>query len=113
VSASVRKARFAVPSLGELLAVAGRGDALLLLAPPAGRRGLALAVAVPVLAWVGRPGGQADPDRVLDGPRFTRLTAEMVRKALVDISVPGIKEPASCSSRRRGSTGKGRAGWPG
>jgi DNA segregation ATPase FtsK/SpoIIIE, S-DNA-T family len=87
----VRKTRFAV--LGaELVGVLLLVTALLLFAP-GWSRWLVVAVLVPVLAWVGRPADKPILERTVDGPRFTRLTAEMVRKALVDISVPGLKEP--------------------
>jgi S-DNA-T family DNA segregation ATPase FtsK/SpoIIIE len=90
--AAARKARF-LALAGELLAVGAGVLALRLLAPP-WVSWLALVVAVPLFAWVGRPADSPIIDRVLDGPRFTRLTGVMVRKALVDISVPGIKEPS-------------------
>jgi S-DNA-T family DNA segregation ATPase FtsK/SpoIIIE len=51
----------------------------------------ALLVGLPVLARVGRPADKPIIERTLDGPRFTRLTAEMVRQALVDIGI--VKDP--------------------
>jgi S-DNA-T family DNA segregation ATPase FtsK/SpoIIIE len=89
--AAARKARFAALG-GELLAVALGVLALRAFAPP-WASWLSLVVAFPVLAWVGRPADKPIIDRVINGPKFVRLTAEMVRKALVDINVTGIKEP--------------------
>jgi S-DNA-T family DNA segregation ATPase FtsK/SpoIIIE len=88
---AARKARFGA-LLGEVLAAVVGLTVLLLLAPP-WAPWAALAAALPLLARVGRPADKPILNRVLDGPRFTRLTAEMVRKALVDINVPGLKEP--------------------
>lgn len=87
-----RKSRFA--TLGaELIAVILSIAALLIFAPDwwpwaAG------AVLAPVLAWVGHPSDKPFLERTVNGPRFTRLTAEMVRQALVDINVTGLKDPA-------------------
>ncbi|HEX5543604.1 MAG TPA: cell division protein FtsK [Micromonospora sp.] len=53
----------------------------------------ALVVVVPVLARMGRPADRPIVDRVHVGERFTRLTAEMVRAALVDIGA--AKEPGA------------------
>lgn len=86
-----RKARLLVLLAGLIALAVGVTSAELF--APAWWRWVALAVLVPVLAWVGRPADKPIIDRTETGPRFTRLTAEMVRKALVDIGVPGIKEP--------------------
>ncbi len=51
----------------------------------------AAALGGPPLAAVGRPDGQPLIDRTVSGPRFTRLTAEMVRLALVDVGA--AKQP--------------------
>lgn len=88
--AEARKARFAALG-GEILGVLAVA-LLLWLAAPAWAVYAALAVAVPVFAWVGRPADKPIIDRVLDGPRFTRLTGEMVRRAVVDLGI-GVKEP--------------------
>jgi S-DNA-T family DNA segregation ATPase FtsK/SpoIIIE len=88
---AARKARFGA-LLGEVLAAVVGLTVLLLFAPP-WAPWAALALVLPLLARVGRPADKPILNRVLDGPRFTRLTAEMVRKALVDINVPGLKEP--------------------
>jgi S-DNA-T family DNA segregation ATPase FtsK/SpoIIIE len=90
--AEARKARF-LALAGELLAVAV-AVLVLRLAAPVWMSWVAVAVAAPVLAWVGRPADSPIIDRVLDGPKFTRLTADMVRTALVVIGVTGIKEPS-------------------
>jgi S-DNA-T family DNA segregation ATPase FtsK/SpoIIIE len=50
-------------------------------------------VAVPVLARVGRPADKPIIDRVTVGRRFTRLTAEMVRNAVVALRLTGLKGP--------------------
>jgi S-DNA-T family DNA segregation ATPase FtsK/SpoIIIE len=51
----------------------------------------ALAVAVPALAWVSRPPDKPITDRTVTGPRFVKLTGEMVRRAVVDLGI-GVKE---------------------
>lgn len=53
---------------------------------------LAAVVGVLVLARMGRPADKPILDRVVSGRRFTKLTGEMVRAALVDLGV-GVKEP--------------------
>lgn len=55
-------------------------------------RWVALAAVVPALAWYGRPADRPILDRVTVGPQFTRLTAEMVRKALVQVGA--AKDPS-------------------
>ena len=55
-------------------------------------RWVALAAVVPALAWYGRPADRPILDRVTVGPQFTRLTAEMVRTALVQVGA--AKDPA-------------------
>jgi S-DNA-T family DNA segregation ATPase FtsK/SpoIIIE len=45
-------------------------------------------------ARYGRPADKPIIDRVTHAKRFTKLTAEMVRNAVVSIGVPGIKEPS-------------------
>lgn len=52
----------------------------------------ALAVVVPVLARLGRPADRPILDRVTVGEKFVKLTAEMVRAALVDVGA--AKDPA-------------------
>jgi S-DNA-T family DNA segregation ATPase FtsK/SpoIIIE len=70
---------------GSVLAVS---DAL----PPIGWYAAA-AGAVLVAARAGRPADQPITDRVSTSPRFTRLTADMVRQALVSLRLPGLNEP--------------------
>lgn len=55
---------------------------------------LLAAAGVPVLAWAGRPADRPILDRVSIGPKFTKLTAEMVRAAVVDLGI-GVKDPGS------------------
>lgn len=50
------------------------------------------AAAALALARVGRPADRPLLDRTTTGPRFTRLTGEMVRAALVNAGI-GVKEP--------------------
>lgn len=57
----------------------------------------ALLVVVPILARHGRPIDKPILDRVTHGKRFVRLTAEMVREAVVAIGVPGVKEVSQLS----------------
>ncbi|MGI5214963.1 FtsK/SpoIIIE domain-containing protein [Plantactinospora sp. CA-290183] len=54
-------------------------------------RWVGLAIVVPVLARLGRPADKPILVRVTVGPKFVKLTAEMVRKAVVDLGV-GVKE---------------------
>ncbi|WP_320069581.1 cell division protein FtsK [Micromonospora sp. RTGN7] len=55
---------------------------------------LLAAAGVPVLAWAGRPADRPILDRVSIGPKFTKLTAEMVRAAVIALAI-GVKEPRS------------------
>ena len=57
----------------------------------------ALAVLVIVCARVGRPADRPITDRVANGPRFTKLTAEMVRAAFTSLGFSVMKEPGSIS----------------
>ncbi|GGK09558.1 cell division protein FtsK [Pilimelia anulata] len=52
----------------------------------------ALAAVVPLAARAGRPADVPITDRLTSGPRFTKLTADMVRDALVALSLPGLRE---------------------
>jgi S-DNA-T family DNA segregation ATPase FtsK/SpoIIIE len=52
----------------------------------------AAAVGLPSLARAGRPADKPITDRTSDGPRFTRLSAEMVRAALVAIGAAKLPE---------------------
>lgn len=55
-------------------------------------RWVAVAAVVPVLARLGRPADRPIVDRVSIGPKFIKLTGEMVRNAVVALGV-GVKEP--------------------
>lgn len=70
------------------------GLCLLFALAPTWARWLPLAVAVPVLARIGRPAGNPIIDRITPTARFTKLTAEMVRGALCSIGLAAIKDPA-------------------
>jgi S-DNA-T family DNA segregation ATPase FtsK/SpoIIIE len=105
--ADARKARFLALG-GEVLAVTIGVLALVVFAP-AWAPWLAAALSVPVLAWVGRPADKPIIDRTVDGPRFTRLTGEMVRRAVVDLGV-GVREPSQISFPHPG-VHKDGPGW--
>jgi len=93
--AAARKARFL--GLGaELVAVAVAVLALRLLAPW-WAQWLVIAVALPVFARVGRPVGQPIIQHVTIGKRFTRLTQEQVRDAVVALRLTGLKSPGDIS----------------
>jgi S-DNA-T family DNA segregation ATPase FtsK/SpoIIIE len=51
-----------------------------------------LAVTLPILATLGRPADRPITDRVIDGPRYKKLTAELVRRALCSIGLAGINQ---------------------
>ncbi|MDG6108140.1 AAA family ATPase [Dactylosporangium aurantiacum] len=53
------------------------------------------AAAVLLLARAGRPADKPITDRVSNAPRFTKLTGEMVRNALVSLGLPAMKEPST------------------
>jgi DNA segregation ATPase FtsK/SpoIIIE, S-DNA-T family len=56
---------------------------------------LAEAVALALAARAGRPADQPITDRVSNAARFTRLTAEMVRNALLALNLSVMKEPGA------------------
>jgi S-DNA-T family DNA segregation ATPase FtsK/SpoIIIE len=62
---------------------------------PSGAWEAAAVLAVPLLARLGRPADKAIIDRVAHGRRFTKLTAEMVREALLSLGLTQMKEPSS------------------
>jgi S-DNA-T family DNA segregation ATPase FtsK/SpoIIIE len=51
---------------------------------------LAAAVAVPLLATIGRPADRPITDRVSEGNRYRKLTAELVRRALTSLQLAAI-----------------------
>lgn len=55
----------------------------------------ALVLAVPLLARAGRPADNPITDRVSDGPRYRKLTAELVRRALLHCGISGITQAVS------------------
>lgn len=62
----------------------------------------AVAAAVPVLARVGRPADRPITDRVTHGAVYRKLTAELVRRALLSVQLSGIntavaKDPGAIS----------------
>ncbi|WP_191844046.1 AAA family ATPase [Catellatospora chokoriensis] len=75
------------------LAACGGGSALAVsdAVPPIGWYA-ALTGAVLLAARVGRPADKPITDRVSTSPRFTRLTADQVRAALVSLRLPGLTE---------------------
>jgi S-DNA-T family DNA segregation ATPase FtsK/SpoIIIE len=55
----------------------------------------ALVLVVPLLARAGRPADNPITDRVSDGPRYRKLTAELVRRALLHCGISGITQAVS------------------
>lgn len=90
-----RHRRGRVPILFALLAVALVAVGLVWWLAPLWAQVVLGVGAVAVLARHGRPADRPILDRTVDGPRFTRLTAEMVRTALCSIGLSGIKDPGS------------------
>jgi S-DNA-T family DNA segregation ATPase FtsK/SpoIIIE len=106
--ADARKARFL--ALGaEVLAVAVLVLVLRTLAPW-WAQWLVVAVALPVFAHVGRPVDKPIIEHVTIGRRFTRLTALMVRDAVVSLRLTGLKGPEDISFPPPGVHGDG-PGW--
>ncbi|MFI6332144.1 cell division protein FtsK [Micromonospora chersina] len=69
---------------------------------PSWWRWAALAVVVPLLATLGRPADKPLTDRVTEGTRYRKLTAELVRRALTSLQMSGInsavaKDPKAIS----------------
>ncbi|WP_117215131.1 cell division protein FtsK [Allorhizocola rhizosphaerae] len=89
------KARWIVVAFGAVLAVCGgimfAATAADQIPTPAWYA--VLVVTVLVLARFGRPADKPITDRVTVGQRFTKLTAEMVRTALVSLNLSALKEP--------------------
>ncbi|WP_018218222.1 cell division protein FtsK [Salinispora vitiensis] len=57
---------------------------------PAWWRWVALAALVPLLATLGRPADKPLTDRVTEGSRYRKLTAELVRRALTSLQMSAI-----------------------
>ncbi|HUR02505.1 MAG TPA: cell division protein FtsK [Nonomuraea sp.] len=55
----------------------------------------ALVVSVPLLARAGRPADNPITDRVSEAPRYRKLTAELVRRALLSCGISGITQAVS------------------
>uniref|UniRef100_A8LYV1 Cell divisionFtsK/SpoIIIE n=1 Tax=Salinispora arenicola (strain CNS-205) TaxID=391037 RepID=A8LYV1_SALAI len=69
---------------------------------PAWWRWVALAAVVPLLATLGRPADKPLTDRVTEGSRYRKLTAELVRRALTSVQMSAInsavaKDPKAIS----------------
>ncbi|MEU7176529.1 cell division protein FtsK [Micromonospora tulbaghiae] len=69
---------------------------------PAWWRYAALLVVVPLLATLGRPADKPLTDRVTEGTRYRKLTADLVRRALTSLQMSGInsavaKDPKAIS----------------
>ncbi|GAA4593734.1 FtsK/SpoIIIE domain-containing protein [Planotetraspora phitsanulokensis] len=86
--------RWTVLLFGSILALVGL---LVFLAVdlPGWVRLAALAGAVPLLARAGRPADKPITDRVTEGQRYRKLTAELVRRALLACGIPGINQAVS------------------
>ncbi|HEX6500171.1 MAG TPA: cell division protein FtsK [Micromonosporaceae bacterium] len=82
---------------------AGIGTGVIVLAAgPSWWRYAALTVVVPLLATRGRPADKPITDRVSEGTRYRKLTAELVRRALTSLQMPAInsavaKDPKAIS----------------
>ncbi|MEV4411406.1 cell division protein FtsK [Catellatospora sp. NPDC049609] len=82
--------------LGAATTATGVGAAVLSASqalPPVGWYAAA-AAAVTLAAQAGKPADRPITDRVSNTPRFTRLTAEQVRAALVSLRLAGLTDPA-------------------
>ncbi|MFF3864582.1 cell division protein FtsK [Micromonospora sp. NPDC001898] len=82
---------------------AGTGTGVIVLAAgPSWWRWAAAAVVVPFLATRGRPADKPLTDRVSEGTRYRKLTADLVRRALTSLQMPAInsavaKDPKAIS----------------
>ncbi|MFC7529126.1 cell division protein FtsK [Actinoplanes sp. GCM10030250] len=84
--------RWWVLGFGALAVLVG---ALVLAFGPTWWRYVALAVAVPLLATLGRPADKPITDRVSEGNRYRKLTAELVRRALTSLQMAAINSAVS------------------
>ncbi|WBB49043.1 cell division protein FtsK [Verrucosispora sp. WMMA2044] len=64
--------------------------AIVLTIGPSWWRWVALAAVLPLLATLGRPADKPLTDRVTEGTRYRKLTAELVRRALTSLQLPAI-----------------------
>ncbi|MCG5464858.1 cell division protein FtsK [Micromonospora sp. MED01] len=76
--------------------------AIVLAMGPPWWRWVALAVVVPLLATLGRPADKPLTDRVTEGTRYRKLTADLVRRALTSLQMAAInsavaKDPKAIS----------------
>ncbi|MFI5953784.1 FtsK/SpoIIIE domain-containing protein [Cryptosporangium sp. NPDC051539] len=60
---------------------------------------LAVALVVPMLARAGRPADKPITDRVTEGSRYRKLTAELVRRALVSLQLAAINSAVAKDPR--------------
>jgi DNA segregation ATPase FtsK/SpoIIIE, S-DNA-T family len=86
-----RQARWRWWVFGSLVVATGAGGLALMFGdfPTVWKLG-ALAVAVPLLARAGRPADRPITDRVREGKTYRKLTAELVRRALLSVQLSGI-----------------------
>jgi S-DNA-T family DNA segregation ATPase FtsK/SpoIIIE len=86
-----RQARWRWPVLAAGSVVALAALVILVFGPvPVLARAAALAVVVAVLARLGRPADKPITDRVSAGKTYRKLTAELVRRALLSVQLTGI-----------------------
>ena len=71
-------------------AAAGIVALIVLMLGPAWWRYLALVMVLPLLATLGRPADRPITDRVSEGTRYRKLTAELVRRALTSLQLAAI-----------------------
>jgi DNA segregation ATPase FtsK/SpoIIIE, S-DNA-T family len=83
--------RWPVVLIGVVLAAAGV-VVLLVLPVPAVVRLLAVAAAIAAAARAGRPADKPITDRVSQGKAYRKLTAELVRRALLSVQLSGINQ---------------------
>ena len=85
---------------------AGAGTGVLVLAVgPLWWRLAAAAVAVPWLATRGRPADKPLTDRVSEGTRYRKLTADLVRRALTSLQMPAINSAVAKDPKAITNTG--------
>lgn len=76
-------------------AAAGTVGTTVVLLGPTWWRYAALALVVPLLATLGRPADKPLTDRVSEGTRYRKLTAELVRRALTSLQMAAINSAVS------------------